>query len=49
MARFTRLTVIAPSIMNSHRQAISPLAPLRLLITPAAIRPEKAPEIIEPE
>ena len=41
--------VITPSMMNSHRHAASPFAPSRLFNIPAAIKPEKAPEIKLPE
>jgi hypothetical protein len=43
------LTVIAPSIMKSHLHAEIPRAPLNPFVIPAAINPEKAPEINEPE
>lgn len=41
--------VIAPSMMKSHRHARRPLAWSMLSVMPAAMRPENAPEIKEPE
>jgi hypothetical protein len=37
-------TVKAPSMINNHHQAESPLAPFRPPVIPAAMRPENAPE-----
>jgi hypothetical protein len=37
-------TVKAPSMINNHLQAESPLAPFRPPVIPAAMRPENAPE-----
>lgn len=42
-------TVMDPSMMNSHRHARNPRAPSRWALIPAAMRPEKAPLIKEPE
>ena len=42
-------TVIAPSMMKSQRHAKIPALPSIPLVIPAAIKPEKAPEIREPE
>lgn len=42
-------TVIAPSIINNHRHARSPLAPSSPCVIPAEIKPENAPESREPE
>ena len=42
-------TVIAPSIMKSQRHAKIPALPSIPPVIPAAIKPEKAPEMREPE
>ena len=42
------VTVMHPSIKKSHLQARKPLAPSKLPVMPAAIRPEKAPEMRDP-
>lgn len=42
-------TVTEPSMIKSQRQASRPRAPFRPFVMPAAIRPEKAPEMREPE
>lgn len=41
--------VIDPSMIKSHLHAEIPREPLRPFVIPAAIKPEKAPEIREPE
>ena len=41
--------VMTPSMMNSHFHALKPWAPSMLPFTPAAIKPEKAPEMRAPE
>jgi hypothetical protein len=43
------VTVKAPSMINNHLQAESPLAPFRPPVIPAAMRPENAPERRDPE
>ncbi len=47
-AAMATATVMTPSIKNSHRHALKPLAPSRLPVMPAEMRPEKAPEMSEP-
>jgi hypothetical protein len=42
-------TVAAPSMINSHCQAPRPRAPSMPHVTPADMRPEKAPDISAPE
>lgn len=42
-------TVIAPSIIKHHLQALKPRVPSICSMIPAEINPEKAPEISEPE
>lgn len=49
MATKAITTVIHPSMMNSHLHALRPNVPSMFFVIPAAIRPEKAPEMSDPE
>ena len=40
---------MTPSIMNSQRQALKPLAPSKPFVIPAEIKPENAPDSSDPE